>query len=116
MAERPLVWVGDSKRQLLTFPSEIRVAVGHALSEAQNGRKVGYAKPLGGMEGGVFEIVANHDTDTYRAVYAVKVGEWIYVLHVFKKKSKSGIATPRPDIDLIKTRLKQVQAQVRVDR
>jgi phage-related protein len=112
VSEKPVFWVGDSKKRLVEFPQDVRVAIGHALSEAQNGRKADYAKPLKGIDGGVFEIVSDHDTDTYRGIYAVKLGEHIYVLHAFKKKSKSGIATPKPDVELIKTRLRQVKAQL----
>jgi phage-related protein len=56
--------------------------------------------------GGVYEIGVDHDSDTYRGVYAVNIGTAIYVLHVFKKKSKKGIETPKPDMDLIRSRLK----------
>lgn len=81
--------------------------MGYALYQAQVGRKAPSAKPLAGFRGaGVLEIVEDHQTDTYRAVYTVKFSEWVYVLHAFQKKSKKGIATPKPDIDLIKRRLK----------
>jgi phage-related protein len=109
--ERRIIWVGDSKKALLAFLKEVRVAVGHALSEAQAGRKVGYAKPMSEFSAGVFEIVADFDGDTYRGVYAVKLGADIYVLHAFKKKSTSSIATPRPDLELIKRRIKQIQSR-----
>jgi phage-related protein len=55
---------------------------------------------------GVYEIIKRYDTDTYRAVYAVKIGETVYVLHAFQKKSKRGIKTPQADVDLIKQRYK----------
>lgn len=116
MTERPVIWLGDSKKELMSFPREVRVSVGYALSEAQSGRKVDYAKPLKGIGSGVFEIVASHDTDTYRAVYAVKLGDDLYILHAFKKKSKSGRETPKPDVDLIKARLKFVVAQQRTKK
>lgn len=109
--ERGIIWVGDSKKTLLVFPKEVRVAIGHALSEAQVGRKVDYAKPMKGFSVGVFEIVADFDGDTYRGIYAVKLGADIYVLHSFKKKSTSGIATPKTDVDLIKRRIKQIQSK-----
>ena len=67
------------------------------------------AKPLIGVSSGVFEIVARYDTNTYRAVYTVKIGENIYVLHVFQKKSTRGIRTPKREIDLIKQRLRIAQ-------
>jgi phage-related protein len=77
------------------------------LYQAQIGRRAPSAKPLRGLGGaGVLEIVEDHQTDTYRAVYTVKFSDLIYVLHAFQKKSKKGIATPKPDIDLIKKRLR----------
>ena len=62
-----------------------------------------------GIGSGVGEIVARYDTDTYRAVYTVKIGEKIYVLHAFQKKSTRGIRTPKREIDLINQRLKIAQ-------
>ncbi|WP_217805731.1 type II toxin-antitoxin system RelE/ParE family toxin [Roseovarius sp. A-2] len=108
-SERPVKWLYDSKKKLLTFPQEVRTQVGYALSEAQMGRKAVYAKPMTGLGAGVFEIVADYDGDTFRSVYAVKLGEDIYVLHSFQKKSTIGIKTPKPEVDLIKARLSQVK-------
>jgi phage-related protein len=110
---RRVVWVGDSKKNLMGFPKDVKVSIGYALSEAQTGRKAGFAKPMKELGSGVLEIVADHDTDTYRAVYAVKLGDDLFVLHVFKKKSKTGIKTPKTETDLVKRRLKQVQSQLR---
>src|SRR6266404_6554513 len=81
--------------------------MGYALYQAQVGRKASSAKPLAGFGSvGVLEIVEDHQTDTYRAVYTVKFSELVYVLHAFQKKSKKGITTPKADIDLIKKRLR----------
>ena len=102
-------WVGDSRKQLRRFPKPAREAVGEALNIAQIGGKHRNAKPLIGVGSGVFEIVARYDTNTYRAVYTVKIGENIYVLHAFEKKSTRGIKTPKREIDLIKQRLKIAQ-------
>jgi phage-related protein len=55
---------------------------------------------------GVLEIVKNDDGNAYRAIYTVKFARAIYVLHVFQKKSKSGITTPKAEMTLIKERLK----------
>lgn len=82
--------------------------VGYALYRAQEGKKHHKAKPLRGFNG-VFEIVSSYRTDTYRAVYATKLGNSIYVLHAFKKKSKKGVKTPRPDVELIGRRLREAQ-------
>jgi len=53
----------------------------------------------------VIEIVSDYDGNTYRVVYTTQLPEAVYVLHSFQKKSKTGIGTPRKDIELIKSRL-----------
>jgi len=104
--ERPLIWVGSSRRDLREFPRQVRRDIGKALYAAQHGETDPAAKPLKGFGGGsVVEIVADHDGNTWRAVYTVRFEEAIYVLHVFQKKSRKGISTPKKDIDLIHRRL-----------
>ena len=105
--ETHLQWVGSSKRDLLAFPEQVISSMGYALGVAQLGGKHPKAKPWKGEGGGVFEVVEDYSGDTYRAVYTVRLTDVIYVLHAFQKKSKSGVATPKADIDLIKQRLKQ---------
>ena len=106
---RNVQWIGDSREQLQAFPEPVRKDIGHALYRVQIGEVPPSAKPMKGIESGVFEIVDNYNTDTYRAVYTVKIGRSMYVLHCFQKKSKRGIRTPKKDIDLIKRRLKRVK-------
>ncbi len=107
---KPLEFVGSSRRDLKAMPDAVRRTFGTALFLAQTGEKSAKAKPLRGFRGaGVLEIVEEHDTDAYRAVYTVRFAEAVYVLHVFQKKSRSGIATASRDIDLIKTRLKEAE-------
>lgn len=109
---KPVTWVGDSKEELSACHTDVRDAVGQALFEAQKGARHRDAKPLSGYgDAGVLEIVVDRDGDTYRAVYTVRWPERIYVLHVFKKKSKSGRKTPRAEINLIDARLKRVREQ-----
>jgi phage-related protein len=103
---RSLVWMGDSLGNIRAFPPEVRTAVGYALQLVQAGETPMSAKPFKGVASGVYEIVKRYDTDTYRAIYAVKIGEKIYILHAFQKKSKQGIKTPQSDVDLIKQRYK----------
>lgn len=84
-----------------------RTKIGHALYQAQKGEKNDRAKPLKGFgSAAVLEIVESDAGGTYRAVYTVKFKEAIAVLHVFQKKSKQGIATPKQDLDLIKGRFR----------
>ncbi len=104
---KPLKWVGSAKRDLDAMPEDVKDVFGHAIDLAQAGGKHPDAKPLGGFgSAGVLEVVEDFRTNTYRAVYTIKFGGWIYVLHCFQKKSKSGIKTPKEDMDLISTRLK----------
>jgi phage-related protein len=105
-----LVWIGSSYDDLLDLPSDVQSVMGYGLYLAEIGEKHDDAKPLKGFKGaGVLEIVDDFQGDTYRAVYTVKFEQVIYVLHVFQKKSKSGISTPKQDIELIQRRLKLAQ-------
>ena len=104
-------WVGDAREKMQEFPDQVRKNIGHALYLAQTGQMPPSAKPMRGIESGVFEIIDDYDTNTYRAVYAVKIGRSLYVLHAFQKKSKRGIATPKQDIDQIKRRLKRAKQE-----
>ena len=91
--------------------------MGYALYQAQLGHKAVAAKPLRGFGGaGILEVVDNYQTDAYRAVYTVKFSEFVYVLHAFQKKSKKGIATPKPDITLIKKRLSIAEEDYKMRR
>jgi phage-related protein len=103
---KPLIWVGPSLKDVRAFPSQVRRMVGYALQVAQYGGKHPDAKPLKGFKGaGVLEVVQDHDGDTSRAVYTVKLTGRIYVLHAFQKKARMGIATPKHELDLIRARL-----------
>jgi phage-related protein len=101
-------WISSSRRDLKKFPEEVQDHIGYSLYEAQLGHFPYYAKPLKGFNG-VFEIICDFDRKTYRTVYAIKLGDYIYILHVFQKKSTIGIKTQKHDIDLIKTRLQMVK-------
>ena len=108
---KKLIWVGSSKKDLKDFPEEVQDVFGYALYLAQTGNKHANAKPLKGFHGaGVLELVEEFDGNAYRAVYTVKLGDIVYVLHAFQKKSTSGIATPTKEIELVKQRLKIAQA------
>ena len=105
--ETRLAWLGSSKKDLMALPIDVRKFFGHALDFAQRGERHDTAKVLKGFGGaGVLEIIEDNQGGTYRAVYTIKFKEAVFVLHVFQKKSKSGIATPKPDLDIIRERLK----------
>ena len=108
---KPLEWIGSSKKDLKALPDEVMDVFGYALHLAQAGGKHTQAKPLQGFgSAGVLEVVEDWRGNAYRAVYTVRFEERVFVLHVFQKKSKSGIETPKPDRDLIRKRL-QVAAR-----
>lgn len=104
---KPLIWLGDSQKALRTFPEDVKDEIGFALFQAQTGKTHIKAKPLKSFGTGVLEVVSDHRGDTFRAVHTVRLAGRVYVLHAFQKKSKTGIATPKVELDLIKQRLKR---------
>ncbi len=105
--EKPLEWIASSHKDLMALPPDVRRRFGYALSLAQSGDQDDAAKVLKGFGGaGVLEVVEDDVGGTYRAVYTVKFAEAVFVLHCFQKKSKRGIATPKPDMDIIRARMK----------
>lgn len=101
---KPLRWIGSSYDDLVAMPKPVQRVFGYALSQVEDGQTPVMAKPLTGTGGGVMELAEDFDRGTYRAVYTAKLHDAIYVLHCFQKKSTSGIATPKPDIELIRRR------------
>jgi phage-related protein len=104
---RPVVWVGDAREQVQSFPKAVRSDIGAALYDVQLGEKPPKAKPFKGVASGVLEIVTRFETDTYRTVYAVKIGRRVYVLHAFQKKSPKGRKTAKLDVEMITRRYKE---------
>jgi phage-related protein len=101
---RPLVWMGNARRNIQAFPKGAQKLIGDELQLIQFGGMPKGAKPFRGVGSGVFEIALRYDAEAYRTVLAVQLGEKIYVLHAFQKKSKKGIETPKHDVKLIKQR------------
>ncbi len=111
---KPIHWMGSSLKDIRSFPEEVREEIGHALYLVQSGETPRSAKPLKGYAGAtVLEITEDFNTNTYRAVYTVRLAGFVYVLHIFQKKSKQGIATSQADLELIKGRLLQAEAHYR---
>lgn len=114
---KPLRWVASSKKDLMAMPEEVQDTFGYALHLAQVGQKHPDAKPLKGFgSAGVLEVVEDFQGDTYRAVYTVRYAEAVYVVHCFQKKSTQSIATPKPDVELIKSRLKAIEVSIGVQK
>jgi len=106
---RPVVWLGNSKRNIRGFPEGAQKLIGDELQLIQFGGMPKDAKPFKGIGSGVLEIAVRYDTDAYRTVLAVQLGKKIYVLHAFEKKSRKGIETPKQDVDLIRKRYQEAK-------
>ncbi len=113
-SEKPLPWVGSSKKDLLAFPEEVIDDIGYSLGVVQFGGTPPGAKVWKGEGSGVCEIVEDFRGDTFRAVYTVRFKKAVYVLHCFQKKSPSGIDTAKTDIQMIHDRLRIAQADYEV--
>lgn len=106
---RPVVWLGNSKKNIRDFPEGAQKLLGDELQLIQFGGMPKDAKPFTGVGSGVLELALRYAKDAYRVVLAVQIGKRIYVLHAFQKKSKRGIETPKRDVDLIKRRYTEAQ-------
>lgn len=106
---RPVVWLGNSKKNLREFPEGAQKLLGDELQLIQFGGMPKEAKPFKGVGSGVLELALRYASDAYRVVTAVQFGTRIYVLHAFQKKSKKGIETPKRDVELIKKRYTEAQ-------
>jgi phage-related protein len=108
---KQLEWIGSSRKDMQGLPLPVRRTFGYALYAAQSGITPPEAKPLKGFGGaGVLELIEDYRGNTYRSVYTVRFATKVYVLHVFQKKAKHGIATPNKELDLIRERLRLAES------
>jgi phage-related protein len=96
-------------REFEKFPEEAQATMLRALTIAAEGGKADIAKPFKGVDGGAFEIALKHRGDAFRTIYAVQLGDDVWVVDAFLKKSKTGIKTPKTDVDRIKERIKRLK-------
>lgn len=115
--EKPVIWLGSTKKDIKKLPELVQYEMGYALYQAQIDQPHPSIKALKGKDlKGVYEIKEDLDKNTYRAVYVINLGDSLYILHVFQKKSKKGIATPKPDMDMIRTRLNLAKELAKNDK
>jgi len=110
---RPVSWIAAVLKEFETFPEGARLICLAALTIAAEGGKADVAKPLRGLGTGVFEIAVPYRSDAFRVIYAVQLGEDIWVVHAFQKKATQGIKTPKREVDLIRNRLKRLREMFR---
>ena len=106
-------WIKATRRDFEDFPRDVQAEMLDALTVAAEGGKSDKAKPFKGVDGGVFEIALRYRSDTFRALYAVKIDVDVWVIHAFQKKSKSGIKTPQMEVDPIRDRLRRLKEALR---
>jgi phage-related protein len=110
---RPISWIKAARKEFEKFPAEAQSICLTALTVAAEGGKADIAKPLQGLGAGVLEIALPHRGNAFRVVYAVQLGDDLWVVHAFQKKSTQGIKTPKNEIDLIRDRLKKLREVLR---
>lgn len=108
---RRVSWVKAAFKEFTSFPQAVQEQIRFALEVTATGEMADIAKPMKGLDGGVYEIAIAYRSDAFRAVYALKVGSDIWVVHTFQKKSTSGIKTPKREIDVIRERIKRIREQ-----
>jgi phage-related protein len=106
---RPIVWLKAARRGFEDFPHKARDKLLDALTVVAEGGMPPIAKPLTGFAAGVLELALAFRGDAFRVVFALQLGVDVWVIHAFQKKSKTGIRTPKHEIDLIDARLRRVK-------
>ena len=109
---RPIGWIKAARKDFGKFPTAVRDRINTALTIAAEGRKADIAKPMTGLGSGVMEIALRYQANAYRTIYVIEIAGALWVVHAFQKKSKSGIKTPKPEIDLIRDRLKRLKKEL----
>lgn len=112
-SSRAISWIAPARKAFNGFPETARQRFLFALSIAAAGGKADIAKPMHGMGPGVLEIALPFKGDAFRVIYAVQLGDDVWVLHAFQKKSNSGARTPMREIDVTRSRLKHLKEMLR---
>ncbi len=110
---RPITWISATRKDFEKFPESAQSICLAALTIAAEGAKADIAKPMKGFGSGVFEIALPYRGNAFRVMYAVQIGDDVWVVHAFQKKSTQGIKTPKREIDLAKDRLKRLKESLK---
>jgi phage-related protein len=110
---RPISWIKSARKEFEKFPEDAQSICLTALTIAAEGGKADIVKPFKGFGAGVFEIALPLRGNAFRVIYAVQIGDDLWVIHAFQKKSTKGIKTPRHEIELIEDRLKKLKEVLR---
>jgi len=103
---REVIWYKDSLKKASKLPAKARNEMLDAIQLAALGKKHPKAKPLIGIK--AMEIAIRYNKDAYRGIYTLEVANKLVVVDVFQKKSKTGIKTPKRDLDRIRARVTDI--------
>jgi phage-related protein len=107
-------WMGDAKEVLSAFPQEIKSVLGYSLRRLQKGLLPDCdARRMETVGRGVWELKTADERTWYRVIYLTQIGDALYVLHAFEKSSRK---TDRRDLEIAKSRLGSVLAELRYAR
>lgn len=106
---RRLSWIKTARKDFGDFPARAQQTALDALTVVADGATPDIAKPLTGLGSGVWELAIKERGDAFRVIYLLQMGDDVWVVHVFQKKSKTGIATPKYEIDLVRERIKRLK-------
>jgi phage-related protein len=110
---RPISWINAALKDFEVFPEQAKSICLAALSIAAEGGKADVVKPLHGLGSGVFEVALAVRGGAFRVIYAIQLGDEVWVIHAFQKKSTQGVKTPKREIDLARDRLKRLKEALR---
>jgi phage-related protein len=110
---RPISWIKGARRDFEDFPQGAQIEIARALTVLAEGQIPDIAKHLTGLGAGVMELALKHRGDAFRVVYALQIDDDIWIIHAFQKKSKSGIKTPKQEIDLVRERLRRLREMLK---
>jgi phage-related protein len=110
---RSTVWLKAARRDLEDFPDGAKDRLLDALTIVADGGMPAIAKPLKGLGAGVLELALAFRGDAFRVVYALQLGTDVWVIHAFQKKSKTGVKTPKQELDVIEARLRRVREMLK---
>ena len=108
---RGVAFCGSSPRDLLGFPKDVRHDIGYQIYRVQCGLDPNDWKPMPTVGTGVRELRVHGSDNEYRGIYITTIGDAVYVLHVFVKKSRR---TPTKDLDIARNRLSDVRRKLQL--
>jgi phage-related protein len=110
---RTVSWIKAARKDFEAFPRGAKDRAFDGLTVIADGGTPDIAKPLTGLGAGIWELAIKERGDAFRVIYALQLGDEIWVVHAFQKKATKGISTPRHEIDLVCERIKRLKVMLK---